>query len=1447
MAHKAFKSVSFLIFLSLLVSAAHAAFTISGTVTYKGAGLAGVVMSGLPDNPVTDASGHYSVTIYFPTWTDRVIPTLAGYAFTPPYTEYVEVSADIITDYEAFDAGFRLDTYQIPSELEQGGWLINVIPIDFNHDGFMDIVAVQYRPYSENHDPVPTLAYANDGTGHFAEVSSQVLGGLYTYGGCMWSVADFNGDGYDDLFLADGGLDWPPLTSSGHNLLMGRADGTLVNEGADRVPGPREVPSWGDSGDVDNDGDIDILTTGTGGWYNLLINDGTGHFNYDDFCMPPSSLDPATGFRSANGQLLDIDRDGDLDMFFGTGESWGPEDILLINDGTGHFERAPAGVLAPRCGAGQGFEVRLSISGDVNGDGWSDILVHMGNASQGQVQLQLNRGDGTFEDATSRLWNSGVFGIGCNRLGRADFNSDGWLDLLTYNGQSRLQMNHGGLSFEDVTVGFFPGRPVSDESYPVAVDVDNDGDADIVSCFPYLHQIIVYVNERGYSIPEAPLPYPEAPYLLSPANGTALSTIEAPLSWTSVTGAVAFRLQVALDPAFSQIVCERRDLTTNAFEFRGLTGNTTYHWRVRTINTRGESTWSPAWSFMTPTTVTVSGEVTYQGGPFEGARMMDLPGQPVTDATGHYETQVEAGWSGTARPYRANYNFVPETTSYTNVVSSQTTDYLAYIGIPQHERQALAAFYNSTGGDSWTNKTGWKEPPLEADGFAAYGSEGTWFGVTVDVMHPPQGYPVTVIGLSVSDNNLNGTLPANLGNLTNIRDFRISGAISGTLPASLASYTKLQIFVVWRTDLEGSIPAWLGNNPSLYNLHLNSNRLSGTIPPEIGNLTDLAILHLDCNAIQGPIPHEISNLAKLNDGSLAYNALFTTDSAVKAFLDAWNPSWAEGQTLAPTDVAAEAQSPSSVELTWTAPPFFSGYSIYYSTSSGGPYTFYGPAEGWETSRLVTGLNPATTYYFVLQSYSNPNWANKNTVKSANSNEASATTSALVTLAVTAPNGSESWAAGTAHPVTWTSAGLSGNITIELYKGGNFNSAIGTADVAAGTFSWNIPSGLAAGTDYKVRISQGAVEDYSDSDFTVTAGAAVWTASHRLTWTSGSSSSPKAALDASGNVHLVWYDNTPGNNEIYYKKGTGTSWATTKRLTTTSGPSQFPAIAMSSSGALHVVYWDETGGNAEVYYMKSGDGGTTWGTARRLTWTSGQSNYPSLAVDSSGAVHAVWQDNTTGNHEIYYRKSPDGGTTWAAAKRLTWTSGSSARPTVAVSSSEHIHLVWQDDTPGKAEIYYKKSTDGGANWTANKRLTWTSGHSYYPSLLVDSSGNPHVVWQDETPGNNEICYRKSPDGGGAWVASQRLSWNSGSSQEPEIAVDSSGNLQLVWTDNSPGNFEVHHRESSNGGVIWTASKNLSLTTGSSNSPTIKAGPAGSLHVFWSDGTPGNPEIYYKKRQ
>jgi hypothetical protein len=368
---------------------------------------------------------------------------------------------------------------------------------------------------------------------------------------------------------------------------------------------------------------------------------------------------------------------------------------------------------------------------------------------------------------------------------------------------------------------------------------------------------------------------------------------------------------------------------------------------------------------------------------------------------------------------------------------------------------------------------------------------------------------------------------------------------------------------------------------------------------------------------------------------------------------------------------------------------------------------------------------------------------------------------------------------------------------------------------------------------------------------VQAAQADWTPAKRLTWTSGSSQNPTIAADSLGNVHVVWNDDTPGNNEIYHKKSTngGTNWGTAKRLTWTSGQSFCPVDAVDSSGILHIVWSENTVGTSEIYYGKTADGGVTWTANKRLTWNSGISWRPDIAVGPFDSLHVAWSDSTPGNAEIYYKKSSDGGVTWLAGKRLTWTSGSSYLPDLTVDSAGNLHLVWSDETPGATEIFYKKSTNDGVTWTSSKRLTWTSGSSWGPDIAVDTSGNLHVVWGDDTPGNYAVYYKKSTNGGGTWTPAKLIAGGPVGGSWPDLGVDPSGHLHILgtgyvydpgWDDSFP---EIFYITSTDGGTTWSTKEMLTSRSYGSQSPAIFVDSSGNLFGVWENGYDG--EIYFGK--
>ena len=210
--------------------------------------------------------------------------------------------------------------------------------------------------------------------------------------------------------------------------------------------------------------------------------------------------------------------------------------------------------------------------------------------------------------------------------------------------------------------------------------------------------------------------------------------------------------------------------------------------------------------------------------------------------------------------------------------------------IPAEERAALIALYNATSGDNWYYNGGWKTPPLHTDGFAIPGTENSWYGLEISGDHvieiwlgynnlngsiPPElGNLINLKDLNLYYNKLSGSIPPELGNLSNLLDIDLySNQLSGSIPPELGNLSNLLYLELDSNQLSGSIPPELGNLSTLEELWLKSNQLSGSIPPELGNLSNLYTLWLDNNQLTGSIPPELSNLSNLVNLSLSTNQL----------------------------------------------------------------------------------------------------------------------------------------------------------------------------------------------------------------------------------------------------------------------------------------------------------------------------------------------------------------------------------------------------------------------------------------------------------------------------------------------------------------------------------------------------------------------------------------------
>ena len=137
-------------------------------------------------------------------------------------------------------------------------------------------------------------------------------------------------------------------------------------------------------------------------------------------------------------------------------------------------------------------------------------------------------------------------------------------------------------------------------------------------------------------------------------------------------------------------------------------------------------------------------------------------------------------------------------------------------GSAASDRAALEALYDATDGPNWTDSTNWKtDAPLDQ-----------WHGVR---MHEGR-----VWGVNLHENALAGSIPSDLGSLTNIRWLHLSSnALTGPIPGELGNLENLELLSLSGNELTGST-AWLANLTNLETLDLSSNwGIEGTLPTSL--------------------------------------------------------------------------------------------------------------------------------------------------------------------------------------------------------------------------------------------------------------------------------------------------------------------------------------------------------------------------------------------------------------------------------------------------------------------------------------------------------------------------------------------------------------------------------------------------------------------------------------
>ncbi len=338
--------------------------------------------------------------------------------------------------------------------------------VDIDGDGDKDIVWANGQGYSSLGAVLKPRVYINNGTGTFADETDTRASGIT---GCFRGVeaGDVDRDGDWDLILAQD-YNRRPL------LLINDGTGKFADATVARLPNITMGSARAQFGDIDNDGDLDILICNSGtnrfsttGRPRIFLNDGTGVFTDASTTQFPSTA-LAEQMDCVFG---DVDNDLDLDFHVGTRASSTNSSQLWINNGSGTFAKLAAFVTD---NTAYSYDF-----GDIEGDGDLDLIGVNAGTSNTELLLR-NNGAGTSWTAVSSQISPNP-SVDDNDSRFIDYDMDGDLDLFiaALGAADRMYRNNGAGTFAQVT-GVLP--TVSDSSLDVKVgDLTGDGKPDIIT------------------------------------------------------------------------------------------------------------------------------------------------------------------------------------------------------------------------------------------------------------------------------------------------------------------------------------------------------------------------------------------------------------------------------------------------------------------------------------------------------------------------------------------------------------------------------------------------------------------------------------------------------------------------------------------------------------------------------------------------------------------------------------------------------------------------------------------------------------------------------------------------------------------------------------------------------------------------------------------------------
>ncbi|HET6727146.1 MAG TPA: sialidase family protein [Nitrososphaeraceae archaeon] len=276
-----------------------------------------------------------------------------------------------------------------------------------------------------------------------------------------------------------------------------------------------------------------------------------------------------------------------------------------------------------------------------------------------------------------------------------------------------------------------------------------------------------------------------------------------------------------------------------------------------------------------------------------------------------------------------------------------------------------------------------------------------------------------------------------------------------------------------------------------------------------------------------------------------------------------------------------------------------------------------------------------------------------------------------------------------------------------------------------------------------------------------------------------------------NVYVVWTDNTSGHKEVLFRMSTnqGTAFGKAIPISDENAIAYHPEI--TASGTNVFVIWNNLDGNNgnHILLRHSIDAGSIFDSKMEIG-VGVRDSFPKVAADDNN-FFVVWDVNGHDNNtKVMYKNGQDNNAS-LDDKTVDLNQGKNGGESQILSKGNNIFVSWTSNSGMEGnELSLVKSDDFGISFGNIVKVSNGFKSSNVETVMVDN--NLFVVWQESVHDAEEILLKKSTDRGITFSQTVDLSNNDGISECPSIAA-TEGKLHIVWQDNTAGNNEVFYKQ------------------------------------------------------